>query len=1208
VLVPLAVSRPAQASTLPTGFQEQVVFSGLTQPTNIEFSPDGRIFVAEKSGVIKVFDSLSDPTPDIFADLSTEVHNQWDRGLLGLALAPNFPTNPWVYVLYSYDAPLGQTAPVYHDVCANANDGTCVISGRLSRLQANGNHMTGTEQVLISDWCQQFPSHSIGDLHFGADGALYASGGDGANFDAVDYGEFKGNPCGDPPGGVGGTMLPPTAEGGALRSQDVRTPGDPTALNGSIIRVDPTTGAAMPTNPSYNSTTDPNARRIIAHGLRNPFRFTIKPGTNEVWSGDVGWNDWEEINRIPDPTAKVTNFGWPCFEGVGRQPGYDAANLNLCESLYTAGGQTDPYYTWNHTAKVANESCPTGSSASTGVAFYPGSGPYPAGYRGALFFSDYSRGCIWAMMPGTNGLPNPANIQTFAAGAATPVDLAVGPGNELYYVDLGGGTVRRIRYFAGNTPPVANIVATPTTGGAPLAVAFNGSGSTDADPADQGLLTYQWDFTNDGTFDATGVTASHTYATAGTYTARLRVTDTLGVTNDTTVTISAGNDSPTAFVDSPASTLTWAVGNTINFSGHATDPQQGTLPASALSWQVLLHHCSSPGVCHIHYLQQFTGVASGSFIAPDHDYPSYLELQLTATDAGGLTSVASVSLQPKTVDLTFATNPAGLQVAVGSATQVTPFTRTVIQGSTNTLSAPTPQAANAAPVAFSSWSDGGAQTHVITAPATATSYTASFVSSCVDSFGYTCSASARPFVSADTTVLPLTGDDNVGQVTLPFAFPFYGTSYTSAWVDTNGKLSFTNPGGSLAANTAVPTTAAPNASVYAFWDDLVVDGSASVRTAVTGTAPNRQFVVEWRNAYQYGFASRRINAEAILSENGDVITDYTGIDNTNEAGGTATVGIENAAGTVGLQYEFNSPVLQNGVGVLFHPPGGTPPPPPSTGTVTGTVTASGTGAPVVGATVTLSPLGRTATTGATGTYSFTSVPVGSYTVAASAGAGSRCSAGQSGSGAVTVTANTTSTANLTVIQGADTFGYTCTDGTRAFIPADTTVLPLTGDDSLATVTLPFPVKLYGVTYTSAWVDTNGKVSFVNPGSASAENTTLPTTAAPNASVYPFWDDLVVDGSASVRTTVTGTAPNRQYVVEWRNVYMYGNLSRRLSFEAVFAENGDVSFAYKDLDNAFEQGSGATVGIENAAGTIAFQYSANQAVLGSGNGVLFHPPA
>src|SRR6266511_1712897 len=110
VLMPLASGR-GEAATLPSGFQEQIVFSGLTQPTNIEFAPDGRVFVAQKNGVIKIYDNLADPTPDVFADLSVAVHNQWDRGLLGLALAPNFPTSPWVYVLYTYDAPLGQTAP-----------------------------------------------------------------------------------------------------------------------------------------------------------------------------------------------------------------------------------------------------------------------------------------------------------------------------------------------------------------------------------------------------------------------------------------------------------------------------------------------------------------------------------------------------------------------------------------------------------------------------------------------------------------------------------------------------------------------------------------------------------------------------------------------------------------------------------------------------------------------------------------------------------------------------------------------------------------------------------------------------------------------------------------------------------------------------------------------------------------------------------------
>ena len=105
--------------------------------------------------------------------------------------------------------------------------------------------------MLIEDWCQQYPSHSIGSLAFGADGALYVSGGDGASFNFVDYGQDGApvNPCGDPPGGVGAMLTPPTAEGGALRSQDLRTTGDPTGLNGAILRVDPATGAGAPRQP-----------------------------------------------------------------------------------------------------------------------------------------------------------------------------------------------------------------------------------------------------------------------------------------------------------------------------------------------------------------------------------------------------------------------------------------------------------------------------------------------------------------------------------------------------------------------------------------------------------------------------------------------------------------------------------------------------------------------------------------------------------------------------------------------------------------------------------------------------------------------------------------------------------------------------------------------------------------------------------------------
>jgi Glucose / Sorbosone dehydrogenase len=107
----LAIPAPAHAATLPAGFSDSAVLSGLTNPTVVRFSPDGRVFVAEKSGLIWVFDSLADTTPILFADMRTNVHNYWDRGLLGMTLAPNFPTDPSVYALYTYDAAIGNAAP-----------------------------------------------------------------------------------------------------------------------------------------------------------------------------------------------------------------------------------------------------------------------------------------------------------------------------------------------------------------------------------------------------------------------------------------------------------------------------------------------------------------------------------------------------------------------------------------------------------------------------------------------------------------------------------------------------------------------------------------------------------------------------------------------------------------------------------------------------------------------------------------------------------------------------------------------------------------------------------------------------------------------------------------------------------------------------------------------------------------------------------------
>jgi glucose/arabinose dehydrogenase len=529
LLSALVVNGSAVADNLPAGFQETAVFGGATfsEASAMRMAPDGRVFVAERGGTIKIFDDVDDATPTIFADLRTNVYNAWDRGLLGLALHPQFPAAPYVYVLYTHDATVGGSAPLWNDQCPDppgfTNEG-CVVSSRLSRLEAAGDVMTGSELVLIEGWCQQFPSHSVGDLRFGSDGALYLSHGDGASFNFPDFGQV-GNPCGDPPG-----------EGGALRSQDLQTAGDPVNLHGSILRLDPLTGTALPDNPLFGGA-ESGDDRIIAYGLRNPFRFTIRPQSDELWISDVGWGGWEEINRIIDPTdALVENFGWPCYEGFAPQPGYDAVDLPICENLYAGGTVAPPHHAYAH-------GNPSGS-AITGLAFYEG-GSYPAQYDGALFFADYSEAWIRVMFPGPGGDPDPANIALFATNI-TPVDLQIGPDGDLFYVNYqvgGPSDVRRVQYFPVNQPPVAILQANPTNGPAPLTVNFDGSSSYDPDP--NGTITFDWDLDGDGAFgDANAPALQHTYVVGGNRLARMRVTDNLGASTTAFVLISADNAPP----------------------------------------------------------------------------------------------------------------------------------------------------------------------------------------------------------------------------------------------------------------------------------------------------------------------------------------------------------------------------------------------------------------------------------------------------------------------------------------------------------------------------------------------------------------------------------------------------------------------------------------------------------------------------------------
>jgi glucose/arabinose dehydrogenase/PKD repeat protein len=723
--------------TLPSGFQSQVVFSGLVQPTNFAFASDGRVFVSEKRGVVKVFDGFDDPTPSVFADLSTNTLDYQDRGMLGLALAPNFPTDPYVYVLYSHDAPIGGTAPRWNDTCPTppgpTQDG-CLSSSRLSRLRASGNTMVGGEDVLIEDWCQQFPSHSIGTVTFGPDGALYAGGGEGASYNTTDYGQLGGtltgsqnsvprNPCGDPPGTVGSALSPPTAEGGALRAQDLVAASDPTTLDGSIIRVDPETGDPLADNPNIGAS-DTNARRIVAHGLRNPFRFTFRPGTTDLWLGDVGWDLWEEIDRHPDARSSVKNFGWPCYEGAAPQAGYQALGLSLCGALYGAPtATTAPVYKYQHGAKIVpndpNDFCGTSGGSVSGLAFYNGGslpgtvGTYPAQYDGALFFADYSRKCISVMLPGADGLPDPTKAQRFASnvGVAGSVALHAGPGGDIYWVDLAGGTINRIRYFPNNRPPVARIRSDATSGGVPLTVHFDGTESTD-DDGDP--LEYAWDLDGDGDYnDSTDPQPQATFNDTAQHTVRLRVTDVVGATGIAQVTINSGNHAPTVDIDAPTSATQWAVGNTINFSATGSDVDTPNLPDSAYDWAVILLHCPDVNACHEHPIETYHGMKSGSFIAPDHEYPARLRLDVTVTDPGGVSAVDSVEILPQTTTLTVDSNVSGATLAVDSVAQPGPFTTTVIRGSQHVVTAPL-QRVGGIVYDFDKWSNNAPRAQSIT--------------------------------------------------------------------------------------------------------------------------------------------------------------------------------------------------------------------------------------------------------------------------------------------------------------------------------------------------------------------------------------------------------------------------------------------------------------------------------------------------------------
>ncbi|MEV8513211.1 LamG-like jellyroll fold domain-containing protein [Dactylosporangium sp. NPDC051484] len=599
LFVLVAQPAPAVADTFAAaGFTTEVVAT-LPQYSVVgtAFAPDGRMFVWTKPGVVRIVkNGQLLPTP--FLDLTGKVNTYDDRGMWGFALDPDFATNGYVYLTYVYEN------------TANP-DAAGPKTSRLVRVTADPNNpdvaLPGSETVILGSVgtapCSNQPagadcipadggSHSIGGLLFGPDGKLFLGNGDGAEANAL-----------------------------SLGAQDLNS------YRGKILRINKD-GTAPADNPFYDGTNSVKSK-VFLYGVRNPFRFALQPGTGHLWFGDVGWNTWEEINDgVPG-----ANYGWPCYEGTNPQPTFQQ-QYSQCQAL-AASSVTAPYYTYNHTV----------GSAVIGGPFYTAD-VYPAQYKNNFFFADYSGNYIKRVV--FDGNNNPIGVQPFATNVDAPVSLVVGPDGMIYYLSFTTGQVRRIRFNG----PSAHATATPQYGYSPLQVAFSSAGSVDAGG---GTLSYLWDF-GDGT-TSTAANPTHTYTAAGvqTFTAKLTVTGAGGLTSTATTTVTVGSSPPVPTISAPLNNTAVLPGQTINYAGSATDPDQGPLPASALSWTVLLHHDT-----HIHKFVGGTG-ANGSFVVEDHGPIgtfSY-EVILTATDSSGLSSSTSVLL-PVGSDTSPPTAPANL--------------------------------------------------------------------------------------------------------------------------------------------------------------------------------------------------------------------------------------------------------------------------------------------------------------------------------------------------------------------------------------------------------------------------------------------------------------------------------------------------------------------------------------------------------------------
>jgi len=391
--------------SLPPGFVLEEVITDLELPTGFAFAPDGRIFITEKAGVVRVWEN---GTLHTFMDLRNEVNSAVDRGLLSVAVHPDFPSLPYVYLAYVYEPiearglndqggrvsrVLRMNADPYDLNRAEQGSGMIILGSNSTFANiGNPNQANALPLSCIDEYGGPMqdclPSegfnHTINFLTFGPDGALYVSNGDGTVEDKYND-----------------------------RAQDINS------LAGKILRINPRTGAGYSDNPFYDDDPHSNRSKVYAYGIRNPFRFSLHPSTGELFVGEVGNEKWEEISR-GEPGA---NFGWPCFEGPERAATHHA----ICQTLYTDSSLvTHATFAYPHIE---------GMGAAIGGDFYTGR-EYPAWFQNVFFFADFNAGALRYLHMDENGN---ASDHNFGANVHGPVQITAIPRTlmAMWWVSIG---------------------------------------------------------------------------------------------------------------------------------------------------------------------------------------------------------------------------------------------------------------------------------------------------------------------------------------------------------------------------------------------------------------------------------------------------------------------------------------------------------------------------------------------------------------------------------------------------------------------------------------------------------------------------------------------------------------------------------------------------------------------------------------------------